>query len=99
MTRSEFFEWYNHHHQHSGLALFTPADVFHGRIEDLAGMRQAGLDAVYAAHPERFVRGPPKVARPPDVVAINPLEPQVPLISASALLTQPMADPSEAIAT
>lgn len=96
---AEFFEWYNHHHQHSGLALFTPADVFHGRIEDLAGTRQAGLDAAYAAHPERFVHGPPKVARPPDVVAINPLEPEVPLIGASALLAQPMTDPSEAIAT
>jgi putative transposase len=95
---AEFFDWYNHHHQHSGLALFTPADVFHGRIEDLVGMRQAGLDAAYAAHSERFVHGAPKVARPPTVVAINPLEPEVPLITASALLAQPMI-PSEAIAT
>lgn len=97
---AEFFDWYNHHHQHSGLALFTPADVFHDRIEELVAMRQAGLDAAYAAHPERFVRGRPKVARPPAVVAINPLEPQVPMVSANALLAQPMVDePSEAIAT
>ena len=94
---AEFFDWYNHHHQHSGLALFTPADVFHGRIEDLVAMRQAGLDAAYAAHPERFVRGRPKVARPPAVVAINPLQPEVPLVSASALLAH--HDSSEAIAT
>ncbi len=32
---TEFFDWYNHHHQHSGLALFTPADVFHGRGKEL----------------------------------------------------------------
>ena len=83
---SEFFDWYNQHHQHSGLALFTPADVFHGRVEQLMAVRQAGLDAAYAAHPERFVHGRPKVARPPAVVAINPLEPQTPPVTASALL-------------
>jgi putative transposase len=97
---AEFFDWYNHHHQHSGLALFTPADVFHGRIDELVATRQAGLDAAYAAHPERFVQGPPKVARPPAVVAINPLEPETPLISASALLALPAAQGSPvAIAT
>jgi putative transposase len=96
----EFFAWYNHHHQHSGLALFTPADVFHGRIDELVATRQAGLDAAYTAHPERFVHGRPKVARPPAVVAINPLEPEMPLVSASALLAQPAVHgSSEAIAT
>jgi putative transposase len=69
---TEFFDWYNHHHQHSGLALFTPADVFYGRVEQLIAVRQASLDAAYTAHPERFVHGPPKVARPPAVVEINP---------------------------
>jgi putative transposase len=93
----EFFDWYNHHHQHSGLALFTPADVFHGRIDQLVAMRQIGLDIAYAAHPERFVRGRPTVARPPAVVAINPLEPEMVLVPASALLAQ--HDSSEAIAT
>jgi putative transposase len=83
---AQFFDWYNHHHQHSGLALFTPADVFHDRVAELIITRQAGLDAAYAAHPERFVNGPPKVARPPAVVAINPLEPHTPLISAGELL-------------
>jgi putative transposase len=38
---AEFFDWYNHHRQHSGLALFTPADVFHGRIEDLVAMQSS----------------------------------------------------------
>jgi len=93
---AEFFDWYNHHHQHSGLALFTPADVFHGRIDELIATRQAGLDAAYAAHPERFVRGRPKVARPPAVVAINPLDPDTPLISASTLPAQPAVQGSPA---
>jgi putative transposase len=69
----EFFGWYNDIHQHSGLALFTPADVFYGRVEDIAARRQAALDDAYAAHPERFPNGPPSVRRPPTSVAINPL--------------------------
>jgi transposase InsO family protein len=69
----EFFGWYNDHHQHSGLALFTPADVFYGRVEEIAARRQLALDAAYAAHPERFTNGPPLVRRPPDSVAINPI--------------------------
>jgi hypothetical protein len=97
---AEFFEWYNHHHQHSGLALFTPADVFYGRIEELIATRQAGLDAAYAAHPERFVHGPPRVQRPPAVVAINPLQPETVLSSASAVLAEnPAPSLLEAIAT
>ena len=69
----EFFGWYNDHHQHSGLALFTPADVFYGRVEEVAARRQAALDDAYAQHPERFPNGPPAVRRPPTSVAINPL--------------------------
>jgi transposase InsO family protein len=69
----EFFGWYNDHHHHSGLALFTPSDVFYGRVEEVAAQRQVALDAAYAAHPERFPNGPPIVRRPPESVAINPL--------------------------
>ena len=90
---AEFFQWYNHHHQHAGLALFTPADVFYRRIEQLAAIRQSALDAAYAAHPERFVRGRPTVPRPPARVAINPLEPETDLPTASAVLAG-MADAS-----
>ncbi|MFS8070959.1 MAG: IS3 family transposase, partial [Byssovorax sp.] len=69
----EFFGWYNDLHQHSGLALFAPADVFYGRVEQVAARRQVALDTAYAAHPERFPNGPPVVRRPPTSVAINPL--------------------------
>jgi putative transposase len=83
---AEFFDWYNHHHQHSALALFTAADVFYGRIEALTATRQAALDTAYATHPERFVRGPPKVGRPPTVVEINPLEPDAQPLTAVLFL-------------
>lgn len=73
----EFLDWYCHQHHHAGLALFTPADVFHGRVEEVAARRQAALDLAYAAHPERFVHGPPTAARPPAVAAINPPPPLV----------------------
>lgn len=69
----EFFPAYNHR-PHEGLALFTPADVFTGRVDEVWTVRQATLDAHYAAYPERYVNGPPQAARPPSVVAINPLD-------------------------
>jgi transposase InsO family protein len=71
---SDFFGWHNEQHHHSGLALFTPSDVFHGRVELVAATRQQALDAAYLAHPERFPHGPPRVPRPPSIVCINPLE-------------------------
>jgi putative transposase len=67
-----FFPWYNHEHRHSGLALYTPADVHYGRVERIRQSRQAALDAVYQRHPNRFVRKPPKAALPPQAVWINP---------------------------
>lgn len=67
----ELFTWYNNDHHHQGLALFTPGDVFHKRVPEIAIRRQQALDAAYEAHPERFVRGRPIVALPPDRVHIN----------------------------
>jgi len=69
-----FFGWHNDEHHHSGLALFTPADVFLGRFPVVHAARQDALDAAYARHPERFPNGPPKAALPPAQVHINPLE-------------------------
>lgn len=69
----DFFGWHNDEHHHTGLALFTPADVFHGRVETVRVTRQAALDAAYAAHPERFPNGAPRVLMPPTKVCINPL--------------------------
>jgi hypothetical protein len=70
---SDFFAWHNDEHHHAGLALFTPADVFDGRVAAVAATRQAALDGAYRAHPERFPNGPPRVRLPPAVVDINPI--------------------------
>lgn len=66
-----FFRWYNEEHHHSGIAMLTPATVHTARVDEVLSVRQASLDAAYAAHPERFVNGPPKAARPAPEVWIN----------------------------
>ena len=71
-----YFEWYNFSHHHSGLAGFTPEQVFTGRYRKVAGTRQAALDEIYRQHPERFVAGPPTAAMPPAIVRINPITPE-----------------------
>ena len=71
-----FFDWYNHAHYHSGIALLTPADVHYGRAEQIITARAAVLQGAFAAHPERFVRKPPIPPRLPEAVWINkPLVP------------------------
>ena len=99
----DFFGWYNDDHQHSGLALFTPADVFYGRVEEVAARRQVALDAAYAAHSERFPNGPPVVRRPPASVANNPLsvhaepvDPATPSAAGSAEVVAPPASKPKA---
>jgi len=71
----DYFEWYNFQHHHSGLAGFTPEQVFTGRYRDVAEDKQRALDERYAQNPERFVRGRPAVTMPPTSVAINPVVP------------------------
>jgi hypothetical protein len=70
----EFFRWYNNDHHHSGLALFTPAEVFFERVTTVHAIRQEALDVAFAMHPARFPNGAPKAALPPTEVNINPLE-------------------------
>jgi putative transposase len=69
---ADFFSWYNHEHHHSALAWLTPGDVHHGRVEPRLDARSRVLDAAFATHPARFVRGRPTPARPPREVWINP---------------------------
>ena len=70
-----FFTWYNHDHHHTGIGLFTPADVHTGRAAELWHQRQAVMQQAYAAHPERFVRGPSVPPALPAAVWINPPQP------------------------
>ncbi len=67
-----FFTWYNTCHRHSGIGLLTPADVHAGRATEITAARAVTLDAAYAAHPERFVRHPPRPPEVPAAVWINP---------------------------
>ena len=66
-----FFRWYNYDHRHTGLGLMTPARVHYGQAQTVYQQRQQVLQAAYAAHPERFVRGLPNPPELPTAVWIN----------------------------
>jgi len=66
-----FFAWYNGEHRHSGLGLLTPGMVHFGEAPAVLAQRQAVLNAAYRAHPERFVRRPPRPLALPSEVWIN----------------------------
>ncbi len=67
----QFFHWYNQEHRHSGIGLLTPAMVHFGETQTVLAQRQVVLDAAYQAHPDRFVRRPPKPLPLPSEVWIN----------------------------
>lgn len=69
----EYVLWYNQAHHHSGLAGFTPHQVFSGEYLDIAKVRQQALDEMYDRHPERFSQGRPSISMPPAEVYINPI--------------------------
>jgi len=68
----DFFAWYNAEHYHSNLGLLTPQTVHYGQSQDIFHARAAILSAAYQAHPERFVRHPPRPPKLPQAVWINP---------------------------
>jgi len=67
----EFFDYYNHHHRHSGIGLMTPATVHYGRADQVHAERTRVLQAAYVANPERFVRRPPTPPALPTAAWIN----------------------------
>ena len=69
------FAWYNYEHHHTALGLMTPAAVHFGHAPALFLARQQVLAAVYALHPERFVKGRPQPPALPSEVWINRPEP------------------------
>ena len=66
-----FFDWYNNHHRHSGIAMMTAADVHTGAGKIIRQQRQQVLQLAYQQHPERFVKGQPQTKPLPDAVWIN----------------------------
>ena len=69
-----FFPWYNTEHRHGGISMLTPHDVHHGLAPAVIAKRKRTLEAAWAAHPERFVKGTPKPTPLPEAVWINPPE-------------------------
>lgn len=68
---AEFFPWYNFDHRHAGISMLTPATVHEGRADDVLGARHATVLAAFAAKPERFINGAPKLSKLPSEVWIN----------------------------
>jgi len=68
---AEFFDWYNHHHRHGGIAMMTAADVHSGKADMIRHQRQQVLQKAYQVHPERFVKGMPQAQPLPEAVWIN----------------------------
>jgi putative transposase len=66
----EYVCWYNHHHRHSGIALFTPEEVHGGQWMPQWQRRDQALQAYHDAHPERFHQRP-TTSSPSPVVGIN----------------------------
>lgn len=75
-----FFPYYNHEHHHEGLAWLTPATVHHGHAPEILAQRQRVMDGAFQQHPERFVKGPPRVPQLPHEVWINQLVDQTAVI-------------------
>ncbi|MFT3889120.1 MAG: DDE-type integrase/transposase/recombinase [Arachnia sp.] len=67
---AEYVSWYNTEHRHSGIALFTPAQVADGTWRQAWQTRDTALQAYYQQHPERFHRQPDTPA-PASTVGIN----------------------------
>jgi putative transposase len=84
-----FVDWYNEEHHHSGIGFLTPNQHHRGEGAVITAQRQAALDAAYAAHPERFVRGRPQAPRIPMAAWINP--PTVSIVSQVAPESPPTA--------
>jgi len=76
---TDFVAWYNECHRHSGIGMYTPSQVHHGRHHAVRARREAALATARSAHPERFGRHErlPKILYLPDQVWINkPEQPQ-----------------------
>lgn len=67
---NSYVSWYNQHHRHSGIALFTPVEVHDGTWVQQWQQRDRAQQAYYDAHPERF-RNRPQTNSPSPVVGIN----------------------------
>lgn len=77
-----FIDWYNNEHRHGSIGFLTPNQHHRGEGAAITAQRQAALDAAYAAHPERFVRGRPQAPLIPIAVWSN--QPATSIVSSVA---------------
>jgi putative transposase len=68
---TQFFNYYNTQHRHSGIAIHTPASVHDGTAVKIHARRVATLNAAFLAHPERFRGRRPYPPQLPTRVWIN----------------------------
>lgn len=73
---TNFFMTYNTQHRHSGIAYLPPTAVHHGAAPAMLAQRIITMQAAHQRHPERFVRGTPRLPSLPKAVHINPTEAQ-----------------------
>ena len=66
-----FFNWYNHEHRHSGIAMLTPQSLHYGFADQVIAQREQTLKEAFARHPSRFKRKIPKPQAYPTAVWIN----------------------------
>ena len=66
-----FFQRYNNHHHHSGLAGHTPERIHDGSWPGFHDLWVATKQAYAAKHPQRHLRAAPVTHQPPDTVWIN----------------------------
>ena len=67
---AEYVPWYNHEHKHSGIALFSPAQVHDGSWQEVWQTRDDALQRYFETHPGRF-RARPRTPTPAGTVGIN----------------------------
>ena len=68
----DFFDWYNHDHYHSGIALLTPASLHNGQAAEVVNKRNRVLQAAFECHPHRFKNCQPTAQPLPEAAWINP---------------------------
>ena len=55
---ADYVPWYNTQHKHSGIALFSPAEVHDGSWKEIWKTRDHALQRYYDKNPERFHQRP-----------------------------------------
>lgn len=68
---SDFFNWYNNEHYHSGIKMLTPATVHNGDADAVLTSRAKTKIEAFKRHKERFVKGKPKAQKLAKEVWIN----------------------------